>query len=117
MGMEKLGKILDRKAKEIMEGLEEDMARAVDSAKRSFEAYIEELKEASKVTLPINVLDILSKGGEVLSAVFESKWTIQCIEVHVNGGRVLPRTGVLFRHPPGKYRITLIVEPIEVKKG
>jgi len=115
--MEKLRKILDRKAKEIMEGLEEDMARAVDSAKRSFEAYIEELKEAAKVTLPINVLDILSKGGEVLSTVFESKWAIQGIEVIVNGSRVLPRClGVGFRLPPGKYRITLIVEPIEVKK-
>ena len=110
--MGEIDRILDRKAEEIMKRLEKGLANAVDAAKRSFAEYVEELKKASRITLPLNLLEIIAKGGDVLSVDVEEQHDID-VEVLVNGVRVMPSVFRGCRYPPGKYRVTLIVERLE----
>lgn len=108
--------IIKMKADEIEAYAVEEINMAAERATERFKSVIETLKKQARISLPVNVLDIISKGGTVLSKE---------ATVEYGGGsplRIELETKDLFyeeyphsstRLKRGKYRITLIVEKLE----
>jgi len=110
---EKIKEIIEREKNKIEKKFEERINYAIASAKTDFKEYVENLIKASKIALPVNLIDILAKGGEVF---VEDAFLDVRDEVHLNiaGFPKYSWTPV----KAGKYRVVLIIEPLEeeVKK-
>ena len=102
-----LKKDLDKRVEDVMRFRNE-----IDKKMKELEEY---LKEVLRTALPVNLLDILSKGGFVRSWLVDVR-SRAYVEVRVND-RILEMTPMseygTLPLDDGKYRITLIIEKIE----
>jgi hypothetical protein len=99
---------LERVAKDIKRELDRELESCVKVAEQRYMETVERLKEASRIIMPINLLEILSKGGYIFSKIYE------CIEektyvylYNMDVDFLIPRL------EKGKYRITVIIEKLE----
>jgi len=104
--------------KEKAEGIKKETIEAInrvaETATRRFNQVIETLKEQAKIILPVNIIDILAKGGYVkaveLNVPYTESLNFQLADRYIFGEEKLQS---------GKYRVTLIFErlgPPEPKK-
>ena len=98
--------IIRREKERIEKWVEEEIQRSVDHAKDRLKQYLDDLAKASKIALPVNLIDIMAKGGYVKVADVYQEYDLGNIEVIVSNNVVISIGYV----PRGKYRITLIVE-------
>jgi len=111
--------IIDRKAKEITEQIKKRLKNLVKSTLVDLESYIGELREISKISLPVNLVEILEKGGVI--KVFEigrpehphpSDLLHYSLEYFIS-----PRVEDIRNLSPDKtYRVILIIEPKDERK-
>ena len=109
--------VIAKKAEEIKEQAFEEIEKQVKLAEERFKREIERLVEAAKIVLPVNVLEVISKGGFIDSRVFEvgSDRTPLDYSVSTISGTVMS-SYTTFARPllsRGRYRVTLIVEKLE----
>jgi hypothetical protein len=103
-----LEKIIEREKNKIEKDFEERINYAVASAKTEFKEYIEKLIKASKIALPVNIIDILAKGGHVIveDAFLDVR---DDVRITIAGLPTYSWTPT----KAGKYRVVLIIEPLE----
>jgi len=107
-------KYLKEKSGEIESQLQKDINATVEAAIKRYENIVEQLKEATRLVLPVNVLDILTSGGLVISQVFKNENDTASVNVYIGGTNVFRwdyQTAPYLRR--GKYRVTLIVEHLK----
>lgn len=123
--MDEIEKLIEKKCVEVKETTAKELRELVAHAEGELEAYEKHLKECAKIVLPVNILDILSNGGEVVSGivgvgagdnvlyagnelhmVYGSEYIFHSQSPHTS-----PRKPIILRQ--GKYRITVIVEKLE----
>jgi hypothetical protein len=107
--------VLDQYFKRIAETarqeLVEDLQSYVRVAEQRYREAVEGLKEAAKVILPVNVLEILSRGGYIYSKTYECEAERNWESFYVLGVRFeIPRL------ERGRYRVTVIIEKLEGEK-
>jgi hypothetical protein len=105
-------KILSEKAEEIKQEMLEEINRAAKFAEERYKAFAEQLQKAAKVALPVNILDILAKGGAVFVKEYDNNYEDPTpLTVLARGNRITD-----WDEEPtikkGKYRIILIAEKI-----
>ena len=116
--IEKLRELLRKKKEEVAKDMESIVAEQLGYAKQDVNKYFDALEETAKIVLPVNLLDILAKGGHV--SVWKhhtrrlnelEKTTLHCMI----GGDVVGDERILLE---GKrdYRIVVIVEKLGEKK-
>lgn len=100
-------KYIEAKGAEIKKKVEEQLKSTVDCANDSLEAIINGLIEAAKVALPVNLLDILAKGGYVYAkeGKFEENWSE--VYLRIGGNELIHGQHQLVS---GKYRVVLVIE-------
>ena len=110
-GLEVLDRYLKRVSEIAGQELVENLQSYVRVAEQRYREAVEGLKEAAKVILPVNVLEILSRGGYIYSKTYECE-----VERNWESFYVL---GVRFEIPRlerGRYRVTVIIEKLEGEK-
>jgi uncharacterized protein involved in outer membrane biogenesis len=107
-------KYLKEKSGEIESQLLKDINATVEAAIKRYENIVEQLKEATRIVLPVNVLDILTSGGLIVSQIFKNEIDTASVNVHIAGVSVFKwdyQTAPYLRR--GKFRVTLMVEPLK----
>ena len=69
---EKLRDVLSEKGKEIGERMDATIEQKKEEAKSELDAYFKDLEQASKIVLPVNLLEIVAKGGYVLACEYDT---------------------------------------------
>ena len=69
--LEKLRDMLSEKREEIGERMDAVVEQKKKEAKSEVDAYFKELEQASKIVLPVNVLEIVAKGGYVIARDYD----------------------------------------------
>ena len=110
----KLG-VLDEYLKRVAEATKQELVESLQSyvraAEQRYREAVESLREAAKVILPVNVLEILSRGGYIYSKTYECEAERNWESFYVLGVRFeIPRL------EKGRYRITVIIEKLEGEK-
>jgi len=106
-------KIIEEKGKEIKEETIEDINKATSKASERFQRVIEELKEQAKIVLPVNIVDILSKGGIVRVAEVNIPSEGYRTTFDIGDRRLFYEDEI--RLKPGSYRVLLIFERLGEK--
>jgi len=109
-----VGRFSDELKKELDRRVEY-VAKFREEADRKLKEYEDYLKETVKIALPVNLLEVLAKGGFVKAWEIE-KENVFDLGVSVNGMPLDMRPYSDFNRitfAPGKYRVTLIVEKTE----
>ena len=70
--------LLKKKKEEIKKELEEGIEDETERATQKIDDYAKNLEEASKIVLPVNLLERLEKGGKVEVFILEDKGDFQC---------------------------------------
>jgi hypothetical protein len=112
MSKEFVEKFLKEKAEEIKKESIEEVNLVAQGATKRFEAVIEQLKRQARISLPVNILDILRSGGLVVSKDFRSEYDDAPIKVSI-GDRDVFYDEWEYDRPRlkrGNYRVTLIIE-------
>ena len=95
--------LLKKKKEEIKKELEERTKDETEHATQKIDNYVKNLKEASKIVLPVNLLEILEQDGKVEVFILEDKSLFRC---EVND-ETLCRYDLSYT---SKYRVVLIFE-------
>jgi len=106
-------KIIKEAGEEIKEETIKEINRAAERATERFQRIIETLKEQAKIVLPVNVIDILAKGGQVCIKEVNVPYDGTCFHVAVETRGDIIRGGHGDPFPSlkaGKYRVILIME-------
>lgn len=112
-----VSKIIEERADEIEKETIRDINATANRATERFEKIIDELKEQAKIVLPVNIIDILSKGGKVHVKEINAEFEQNRYELAINGKSIF-----YDQHcgnpelKAGKYRAILIFEPIRGDK-
>jgi hypothetical protein len=108
VNLEALNKYLKRVAEAAGRELVEDLESYVKVAEQRYREAVEGLKEAAKVILPVNILEILSRSGYIYSKIYKCDAERTWESFHVLGVRFeVPRL------EKGTYRVTVIIEKLE----
>ena len=112
--MEKIEAYVNRLVKSYKADIENYIEFRKNAILKALEENVEGVKTLLKIPLPppLNVLDILNKGGFVLSKIYNNVRDNAGVCLHVEGEDIFgyystPRIG------KGLYRITVIVEKLE----
>jgi len=111
-----IDKVLNQKKEEILKEVKERIETEAKVGMQRVETFFEQLKEASKVALPINVLEVFAKGGHVDSVEFRVNYPTKVqYELNVGGYNVFRYRDGYYREidvnlVPGRYRATIIIE-------
>lgn len=100
-------KIIENKKKDIFQEADKRLFQTVQEVMRQIDVELEKIGEASKIILPINVLEILEKGGYVKVGKLQVKNDPSYLQLTKDGETVLHE-----RLIEGEYRFTLLVEKI-----
>lgn len=104
-GLRLLKKEKERSKEELVEKITDE----TKSAMKKIDDYVTNLEEASKIVLPVNLLEILEKGGEIKLSEVEDKGSLR-LEAD---GETLYRRDLGYSQ---KYRIIVICERIDGSK-
>jgi hypothetical protein len=104
-----VSKIIEEKGQQIKKETIEDINRVAVKATERFEKVIEQLIAQAKIILPVNIIDILAKGGEARITEFNVRYQE---EVRVQIGPEYPFYEQPIRLKDGKYRLILIVDKL-----
>jgi len=114
---EKLVKVLEKEGKRIITSTSENMEDAKQRAIQDMKAKIKEITEALKIQ-PLKgaaeVIELLERGGIIKTKTVDVEWDNTVVELNVGGRRFLYETSDI-RLNKGKYRFTLIIEPMEAE--
>jgi hypothetical protein len=102
--------IIEKKGAEVEKRTVGNIASLVDRARDEIKRYVEELKEASKIKLPINLLEILIKGGVVKVKEFTLDSDRYSFAIYFDEGNINASLNTPISK--GKYRAILIVEKL-----
>jgi hypothetical protein len=105
-----LEKIIEREKNKIEKELAGEINAITESAMSRFKTFVEGLKGLSKIPFSKDVIEILAKGGNIIvtDKFLEERDTV---DLKVSGFS----TYYLSPAKTGKYRIILILEPLEEK--
>lgn len=104
-------KIIEEKGEEIKRETLKTINRAAEAATERFKGIIENLKEQAKIVLPVNVIDILAKGGCVESIDYDVPYEETYVRLSFQDKDIFyERKQGRFQIASGKYRVTLIME-------
>jgi len=113
--VEVIMKYVREQAEEIYKSFEGDIEEQVDRARNRMKAVvnsIENQSKALKTLLPINLIEVITKGGFIKSKEttleYESYWQFE-----LGHQQIFSDPYTSNRLQPGKYRFTLIVEKLE----
>ncbi len=93
---------------EVKETLKSVMERSLNDLEAQISNINDQMKWAESLA-PLNVIELLSKGGAIDSKEFENP-NYSTLRAEVNGQPLLDSQYKDL--PPGKHRITIIIEPI-----
>ena len=97
--------IIKGRAKRIVEEGKADLKNTMERTQKALDVYLESLDAASKVVLPVNLLDILSNGGDI--DIFPLDKNHEDIEIRCGNAR-----HYIHLERDVKYRVVTIVERI-----
>ena len=102
--------VVDRFTDELKRDAKEEIKRLEGAIEQKIEGVKEYLEGVSKIALPVDLIDILARGGFVKSWEIEKNYDTD-LQVYFNGVslEMIPNEYTLTLKP-GKYRITLVVE-------
>ena len=98
-----------KKIEEIKKDLEESIINETEDATQKIDNYVKNLEKASKIVLPVNLLEILEKDGKVEVFILEGRIGFRC----ETDGETLCRYDL---SSTNKYRVVLIFERIPEKE-
>ena len=107
---------VSKRAHEITLKAQQDMDEIASCAKINLAAEIDGLKtqaDVMDVLVPLNLIDIITKGGFVKGDVFTVPYAVGNLVVTVDHERVLHSDNHPIRLTKGKYKVVLIVEKLE----
>jgi hypothetical protein len=108
-------KIIEEKGEEVKkDSIKYINAKAKEATER-MKHLINELKEKAKIVLPVNIMDILVKGGQVYAVEYDVPHPSLSMSLDIGGTDLLYKKNFheRVRLKGGKYRIFLILEPID----
>lgn len=108
---EQVEKIIEAKADRIRKDTISAIDGAAVRAASAFEAELKKLKEQSRIALPVNLLDIISAGGDIRSKVVELEYSGNNQIATTFPGHSIRSMGI--HVGKGKYRVTVIMEKLE----
>ena len=114
-------KILEEKGKQIKADSIKEINLVAEAATKRFEAQIDLLKEQAKIVLPVNLLDIVSSGGNMFSIIHDVPSDQSTVKLLIAEWDILRlRTDQMWSDntlAKGKYRVTLIIENLGPQKS
>lgn len=104
-------KIIEEKGEQIEKETVESINAKAKEATERLKRLLEELKEKAKIVLPVNVIDIMAKGGEVVSIEHNVVHDHSRVSLDIYDRNVFfDKFEHDLRVNAGKYRVTLIME-------
>ena len=115
---EKLVKVLEAEGQRIISSAFDNIEREKERVLQTMENKVKEMMEALKIQ-PLkgaaDVIELLEKGGIIKTKTVDVEWDASTINVDLAGSRWIGYPSNEIRLNKGTYRITLIVEPVEVE--
>jgi len=102
--------IIERRKEELMRETYKRLEQELERVRGEVQRALDELKEASKIALPVNLLQILAKGGMVKVKEFELRGGEYGFDVYLDRGHVSVSSDTPLSK--GRYRAILIVEKL-----
>jgi hypothetical protein len=109
---ERVQKVIEEGAKEIVEKAKKDIEMVADRTLKELDRMVLSLKEASKLMLPVNVLEILERKGRVFVSNIDLPY-MSDVNVEVRIGPYSVLFDQIRGFSEGKYRIVLILDRSE----
>jgi len=113
---EKLVKRLEAEGQRIVVSTSENLGREKERAIQTMEAKIKELTEALQIQ-PLKgaaeVIELLEHGGIIKADTVEVEWNDSRVELQVGTRLLFWDSFNEIKLNEGKYRVTLIIEPVE----
>ncbi|MBC8521266.1 MAG: hypothetical protein H8D26_04660 [Methanomicrobia archaeon] len=114
--LEKLREMLSEKEEEIVERMDVAVEQKKEEAKSEMETYFKELKQASKIVLPVNLLEILANGGYVKVQEMDFLDDVRPVEYRVEmyappGRRIFEAE--MKMEPGSQYRVIVLIEKVK----
>jgi len=105
-----IDEVIEKRKEEILKDARRRIEMEVEASIGRVERALEDLKEASKITLPVNLVEILAKGGHVRAKDVEvGREAYVNLTLSEGWYDNIARDIVLQK---GKYRVILIIEKI-----
>jgi hypothetical protein len=115
LSLAKLDEYLKREEEAILREFKENIAKISEEAMIKLKRVFYNIRESMQVALPVNLLDILTKGGKVFVNTFYNSRTSYPVNVYLNI-RGEPIIGQDVYLEEGRYRAILILEKLEEKQ-
>ena len=106
---------LKKNFEEMIKSKVKELEKVKDEIEQTADAYLKYLVKASKIILPVNIMEILANGGYVDCWEVKIPYSNQSLTISVDGCplKFNAETSYSLELKKGKYRITLIVEKLE----
>ena len=104
--MDKIEEIIRKEAAKIRETTKRNIEDNVKAGEDRMDEYIKNLEEASKIVMPVNIVDVLANGGNI--QVMKTDGEGLGIDVAFGGRHMYVKLT-----PDQKYRVVVIAEVLE----
>jgi spore coat protein CotH len=115
--IEEIKKIIDKEVEKIKKEIEKTMEYQLLYAEDKLKNIAENIKKTIEIeTIKINPIDIILKGGIIKVAETKVMHVDSPVELLIDHYRVIPTDVYGLKINEGKYRVVLILEPLEEEK-